>query len=175
MPSDRDLLARIGRSSGGRAGYKQLVRELGLGGGRERRLLLEQLARLTARGGLVKADRDHWSLPQAAAARTNLIAGPARSAPRRLRLRAAHKQYRHKQDSGDKGDDIFIPPAELNGAMQGDLVLVELLRPAHAGPNAGKRAGRIVQIAHRRNPTVVGRFRYATERTRARKLRRPLR
>src|SRR5580704_710076 len=73
--TDRELLARIGRSSGGRAGYKQLVRELGLGGGRERRLLLEQLARLTARGSLVKADRDHWSLPQAAAARTNLIAG----------------------------------------------------------------------------------------------------
>ena len=63
MPSDRDLLARIGRSPGSRAGYKQLVRELGLGGGRERRLLLEQLARLSARGDLVKAGRDHWGLP----------------------------------------------------------------------------------------------------------------
>ncbi len=63
---------------------------------------------------------------------------------------------------GDKVDDIFIPPAELNGAMQGDLVLVELLPSRTQGPNAGKRAGRIVQIAHRRNPTVVGRFRYAT-------------
>ena len=52
--TDRELLARIARSSGGKAGYKQLVRELGLGGGRERRLLLEQLARLTARGELVK-------------------------------------------------------------------------------------------------------------------------
>ena len=46
--------------------------------------------------------------------------------------------------------------------MQGDLVLVELLPSRTQGPNAGKRAGRIVQIAHRRNPTVVGRFRYAT-------------
>jgi ribonuclease R len=161
MPSDRDLLARIGRSSGGRAGYKQLVRELGLGGGRERRLLLEQLARLTARGGLVKADRDHWSLPQAAAVRTNLIAG----------LLDLHRDgfgfVRPTSNIGtsstpDKGDDIFIPPAELNGAMQGDLVLVELLPPRTQGPNAGKSAGRIVQIAHRRNPTVVGRFRYAT-------------
>jgi ribonuclease R len=161
MPSDRDLLARIGRSSGGRAGYKQLVRELGLGGGRERRLLLEQLARLTARGGLVKADRDHWSLPQAAAVRTNLIAG-------RLDLhRDGFGFVRPTSNIGtsstpDKGDDIFIPPAELNGAMQGDLVLVELLPPRTQGPNAGKSAGRIVQIAHRRNPTVVGRFRYAT-------------
>jgi len=159
MPSDRDLLARIGRSSGGRAGYKQLVRELGLGGGRERRLLLEQLARLTASGSLVKADRDHWSLPQAAAARTNLIAG-------RLDLHRDGFGFVRPTNNigmgGDKVDDIFIPPAELSGAMQGDLVLVELLPPRTQGPNAGKRAGRIVQIAHRRNPTVVGRFRYAT-------------
>ncbi len=167
MVSDRDLLARIARSSGGRAGYKQLVRELGLGGGRERRLLLEQLARLTARGSLVKADRDHWSLPQAAAARTNLIAG-------RLDLhRDGFGFVRPTSNIGMGGEkvsargdvdnpDIFIPPAELNGAMQGDLVLVELLPPRTQGPNAGKRAGRIVQIAHRRNPTVVGRFRYAT-------------
>jgi ribonuclease R len=177
MPSDRDLLARIARSSGGRAGYKQLVRELGLGGGRERRLLLEQLARLTARGDLVKAGRDHWSLPQAASARTNLIAG-------RLDLhRDGFGFVRPTSNIGtnsgsDKGSaggglsndarggvdnsDIFIPPAELHGAMQGDLVLVELLPPRTQGPNTGKRAGRIVQIAHRRNPTVVGRFRYAT-------------
>ena len=159
MPSDRDLLARIGRSAGGRAGYKQLVRELGLGGGRERRLLLEQLGRLTARGSLVKADRDHWSLPQAAATRTNLVAG-------RLDLHRDGFGFVRLTNnigaSGSKDDDIFVPPAELNGAMQGDLVLVELLPPRTQGSNAGKRAGRIVQIAHRRNPTVVGRFRYAT-------------
>ena len=47
--TDRDLIRRVERSAGSRAGYKQLVRELGLGGGRERRLLLEQLARITAR------------------------------------------------------------------------------------------------------------------------------
>ena len=56
--TDKDLLARIARSAGGKAGYKQLVRELGLGGGRERRLLLEQLARLTARGQLAKLERE---------------------------------------------------------------------------------------------------------------------
>jgi len=55
--TDRELLTRVARSAGGKAGYKQLVRELSLGGGRERRLLLEQLARLTVRGALVKLDR----------------------------------------------------------------------------------------------------------------------
>ena len=74
LMTDRELLRRIERSAGQRAGYKQLVRELGLGGGRERRMLLEQLARMTARGELIKSDRDHWALPQAAA-RNNLVAG----------------------------------------------------------------------------------------------------
>ncbi len=64
---------------GQKAGYKQLVRELSLGGGRERRLLLEQLARLTARGALIKLDREHWSIPRpvsgAGGTRDNLAAG----------------------------------------------------------------------------------------------------
>jgi ribonuclease R len=189
MLSDRDLLARISRSSGGRAGYKQLVRELGLGGGRERRLLLEQLARLSARGELIKAGRDHWSLPQAPSARTNLIAGrldlhrdgfgfvrptsnigTSSESNKGGTSSGLGNNARRGVSSSDKGgarrgvdnSDIFVPPAELHGAMQGDLVLVELLPPRIHGPNAGKRAGRIVQIAHRRNPTVVGRFRYAT-------------
>ena len=61
--SDRELIGRIERSASSRAGYKQLVRELGLGGGRERRLLLEQLARITARGELVKINNEQWSIP----------------------------------------------------------------------------------------------------------------
>jgi ribonuclease R len=162
MASDRDLLHRISRSAGGRAGYKQLVRELGLGGGRERRLLLEQLARLTASGALVKPDRDSWSLPQAAAARSNLIPGRLdlhRDGFGFVRPTASNSSASAR--GGVDNADIFIPPGDLNAAMQGDLVLVELAAPRTSGPNAGKRSGRIVQIAHRRNPTVVGRFRYA--------------
>src|SRR6478672_9731779 len=68
--TDRELIQRIERSAGQRAGYKQLIRELGLGGGRERRLLLEQLARITARGALVKLDNDQWSLPSAVPTKT---------------------------------------------------------------------------------------------------------
>ncbi len=164
MATDRELLARIRRSAGGRAGYKQLVRELGLGGGRERRLLLEQLARLTAAGALVKADSDHWSLPEAATARTSLIPGRLdlhRDGFGFVRPSPGSTAQSDSARGGSDSSDIFIPPAELNGAMQGDLVLVELLPSRTSGPNAGKRAGRIVQIAHRRNPTVVGRFRYA--------------
>jgi ribonuclease R len=148
--TDRELLHRIERSAGQRAGYKQLVRELGLGGGRERRMLLEQLDRMTARGELVKYDRDHWALPQAVS-RNNLVAG-------RLDVHRdgfGFVRPETRQASGE--DDIFIPPNEMNGAMQGDQVLVEL-----APPRAdGRHSGRIARVLSRRNPTVVGVFHYA--------------
>src|SRR6202453_2834878 len=148
--TDRELLHRIERSAGQRAGYKQLVRELGLGGGRERRMLLEQLDRMTKRGELVKSDRDHWALPQAAS-RNNLVAG-------RLDVHRdgfGFVRPETRQVGGD--DDIFIPPNEMNGAMQGDQVLVELAPPR---PD-GRLSGRIARVLTRRNPTVVGVFHYA--------------
>ena len=150
--TDRELVARIARSAGGKAGYKQLVRELGLAGGRERRLLLEQLARLTVRGQLAKLDREHWSIPRALGARDNLSAG-------RLDLHRdgfGFVRPNVRQKSGT--EDIFIPPNEINGAMQGDQVLVEVEPPKADG----RRQGRIVRILERRNPTVVGIFHYGT-------------
>jgi ribonuclease R len=148
--TDRELVERITRSAGGKAGYKQLVRELGLGGGRERRLLLEQLARLTVRGALVKLDREHWSTPRPPGSRENLAAG-------RLDLHRdgfGFVRPNARQASGQ--EDIFIPPNEINGAMQGDQVLVEVEPPK---PD-GRRQGRIVRVLERRNPTVVGVFHY---------------
>jgi ribonuclease R len=147
--TDRELLARITRSPGQRVGYKQLVRELGLGGGKERRLLVAQLDRLVARGDLIKTE-DHWALPHAST-RTSLVAG-------RLDMHRdgfGFVRADARQPAAD--DDIFIPPTEINGAMQGDQVLVEL-----APPRAdGRRSGRIARVLTRRNPTVVGVFHYA--------------
>jgi ribonuclease R len=149
--TDRELLTRIARSAGQKAGYKQLVRELSLGGGRERRLLLEQLARLTARGELLKLDREHWSIPRpATGTRENLSAG-------RLDLhRDGYGFVRPNARQASGQDDIFIPPDEINGAMQGDQVLVEVDPPKADG----RRLGRIVRVLERRNPTVVGIFHY---------------
>ncbi len=154
--TDRELLARIAASAGRKAAYKQLVRELGLGGGRERRLLLEQLARLTLRGQLTQLDREHWSLPQAPS-RTNgnLVSG-------RLDLhRDGYGFVRPNRRSGAQRsaetEDIFIPPTEISGAMQGDQVLVDVDPPKADG----RVSGRILRVLERRNPTVVGTFRYA--------------
>ena len=151
--TDRELVQRIARSAGQKAGYKQLVRELSLGGGMQRRLLLEHLARLTARGELAKLDREHWSIPKklsTAGTRDNLSAG-------RLDLhRDGYGFVRPNARQATGQEDIFIPPNEINGAMQGDQVLVEVEPPKADG----RRMGRIVRVLERRNPTVVGIFHY---------------
>ena len=151
--TDNELLQRVERSAGQRAGYKQLVRELGLGGGRERRLLLEQLDRLTANGQLVKVDREFWALPAAVRKRNNWIGG-------RLDLhRDGYGFVRPEPRDPNGEEDIFISPDSLESAMQGDLVLVELL-PSRGD---GRRSGRVLRVLERRNPTVVGIFHYARE------------
>ncbi len=178
--TDRELLRHIERSSGGRAGYKQLVRELGLGGGRERRLLLEQLARMTARGDLQKTESEQWALPRAAPEKTARVRRGDGDAPG-AREQSAGAEARGTRDrlvagrldlhrdgygfvrpngSTDRADDLFIPPTELNGAMQGDEVLVD---EAHRD-REGRRSGRVARVLTRRNPTVVGIFHYARSR-----------
>ena len=177
--TDRELVRRMERS-GGRAGYKQLVRELGLGGGRERRLLLEQLARMTARGELVKVDKEYWALPSSAPEKTarntppkpgetGLEWGTQRRAVQanrdrlvagRLDLHRDGYGFVRPNGSDRREDDLFIPPSELNGAMQGDEVLVDEAPP----DREGRRSGRVVRVLTRRNPTVVGIFHYARSR-----------
>jgi len=178
--TDRELIRRIERSAGHRAGYKQLIRELGLGGGRERRLLLEQLARITARGELVKTEFEQWALPGAAfektarAGRADAMQGEQqalretrdRLVAGRLDLHRDGYGFVRPNGSANRDDDLFIPPNELNGAMQGDEVLVDEALPGSRGASRdGRRSGRIARVLTRRNPTVVGIFHYARGRT----------
>jgi len=194
--SDRDLLARIARSAGSKAGYKQLIRELGLGGGRERRLLVEQLTRLVARGELARLGDDMWAIPKrepidrAAPTGSGASTGTGRWDGMEAAVRSGRDRLvsgrldlhrdgfgfvrpdaiasRNKANDGDlqpqtglkahqKQDDIFIPPNEIHGAMQGDLVLVDEALPGRDG----RRSGRIARVLTRRNPTIVGIFHYA--------------
>ncbi|MFP5229889.1 MAG: ribonuclease R family protein [Acidobacteriota bacterium] len=187
--NDRELLRHIERLPNGRAGYKQLIRELRLGGGRERRELREQLGRLTGTRQLVQVDGDHWRIRTA-----EENSGLARDRARRTeganeRDRDAQKQEgrrgirsedliagrldlhrdgygfarpdpRHPGAKPPGDEDVFISPGEMGGAMQGDQVLVELSPPPF-GQRDGRRAGRVLRILTRRNPTVVGIFHYA--------------
>ncbi len=133
------------------AGYKQLIRELGLRGA-ERRELEDKLADMVASGKLVLTGRDRYSLPAEAAANRNLVIG---------RLSVHRDGYGfvtpENRDVFDRlGGDVFISPPEIGSAMHGDQVLVEL-KDIH-NPREGRSEGRILRIMNRAQTTVVGVF-----------------
>jgi ribonuclease R len=148
------------------------VRELGLGGGRERRELLEQLAGLVKRRELVELARGVWAIPGTSPDSRPTVTAHGSSAPRsgrdrlisgRLDLHRDGFGFVRPEGVTDKAGDIFISPSDIQGAMQGDLVLVEEAPPGRDG----RRSGRIARVLTRRNPTVVGIFHYAGRSRRA--------
>jgi ribonuclease R len=152
MISDSIILKHIARQPKRAAGFKQLVRELGLHGA-ERGALDGLLRKLVGTGALIQDDSDRYAQPQAAADK-NLVAGrltmhrdgfgfvipDAKSLSASLKARLAR--------------DIFIPPHLIGNAMHGDLVLVDI---ANVRPD-GRAEGRIVRPVRRAHPTVVGTF-----------------
>jgi len=152
MLSDRAILDRIELQPHRTAGYKQLLRELGLRGG-ERQQLQERLAHLVRTGKLVETGRERYTLAQHATARHNLLAG---------RLTMHRDGYGFViPNSGQRSTltgDVFIPPPALGPAMHGDQVLVELARQREDS----RAEGRILRVLTRANPTVVGIFHYGS-------------
>jgi len=158
MLSDTAILKHIARQSKRQAGYKQLVRELGLHG-EERRQLNDHLQIMVKRGQLISVDSDRYQLPQTAADK-NLVAGrlsmhrdgfgfvipDAKSLPANLKSKLA--------------GDIFIPPHQIGNAMHGDMVLVDIIKVR----DDGRAEGRIVRPVNRAHPTVVGIFHYGSRR-----------
>jgi ribonuclease R len=148
MLSDQAILRHIERQPHHSAGYKQLVREMGLSG-EERRQLADRLQALVKSARLIETGRDRYTLAEHAATRQNLIAG---------RLTMHRDGYgfvipNAGQRTAIEGD-IFIPPPAIGTAMHGDQVLVELTRKG----GDGRAEGRILRVLTRGNPTVVGTF-----------------
>jgi ribonuclease R len=156
MLSDSIILKHIARQPKRAAGFKQLVRELGLHGD-ERRELDSLLQKMVARGTLLSVDSDRYALP-APASDKNLVAGrltmhrdgfgfvipDAKSLSPALKARLT--------------GDIFIAPHLIGNAMHGDLVLVDI---SNVRPD-GRAEGRIVRPVMRAHPTVVGIFHYGS-------------
>ena len=158
MLSDSAILKKIERQPKRTAGFKQMVRELGIHGD-ARRELFERLKHLVASGQLLQVDSDRYAIPQAATGK-NMAVGrlsmhrdgfgfvipEASSLEERLKARLA--------------GDIFIPPPAVGSAMHGDRVLVEIgnIRPD------GRAEGRIVRLIGRAHATVVGKFHYGSRR-----------
>jgi ribonuclease R len=158
MLSDSVILKHISRQPKRTAGFKQLVRELGLHGD-ERRELNGRLQKLVSSGALIPVDSDRYALPQAAADK-NLVVG-------RLTMHRDGFGFVIPDASSLSPTlksrivgDIFVAPHLIGNAMHGDRVLVEVtnIRPD------GRAEGRIARPVTRAHPTVVGIFHYGTRR-----------
>src|SRR5215469_16623141 len=157
MLSDTTILEHIARQSKRQAGYKQLVRELGLHGD-ERRQLNDHLQKLVKAGQLIPIDTDCFRLPQSAADK-NLIAGRLSMHRDGFGFVIPDPKSLGQLKSKLAGD-IFIPPHQIGTAMHGDMVLADIttLRPD------GRAEGRIIRPINRAHPTVVGIFHYGSRR-----------
>ena len=154
MLSDSSILRHIARQPKKTAGFKQLVRELGVKG-EARRELNDRLRALAGKGELRQIDGDRYSIPQAAAGRNMLIG--------RLSMHRDGYGFVIPEPNSLDGNlkarlsgDVFIPPPATGSAMHGDRVLVEVttFRPD------GRAEGRIARSVSRAHPTVVGIFHY---------------
>jgi ribonuclease R len=152
--SDASILKKVAAQPKRSAGFKQLVRELGVHGD-DRGELSQQLDRLVAKGELTKVDSDRFAIPQTTTGK-NMVVG-------RLTMHrdgygfvipdSASLEPRLKQQLTG---DIFIPPPAIGSAMHGDRVLVQIstIRPD------GRAEGRIIRTIGRAHVTVVGTFHY---------------
>ena len=155
--SDSAILKKIDRQPRHTAGFKQLVRELGVHG-EDRRELSDRLRKLVASGELRQIDSDRYATPQAATGK-NMVVG---------RLTMHRDGYGFVIPDAKSLDpklkatlegDIFIPPPAIGAAMHGDRVLVEI----NALRDDGRAEGRIQRVLGRAHPTVVGTFHYGRQ------------
>src|SRR5579884_3447491 len=156
MLSDSIILTKIQRQPKQTAGYKQLVRELGLHGD-ARKELTGRLQKMISRGELTQVDGDRYAIPQGASGK-NLVAG-------KLSLHRDGFGFVIPDLASASGSlksrlktDIFIPPHAIGSAMHGDRVLVEVT----AIRDDGRAEGRILRTVHRAHPSVVGVFHYGS-------------
>ncbi|MGC1371818.1 MAG: RNB domain-containing ribonuclease, partial [Candidatus Sulfotelmatobacter sp.] len=158
MLADSTILKHIARQPRRSAGFKQLVRELGLHGD-ARRDLDAQLEKLVASGQLLQLNSDRYALPQAAADK-NLVSGTLTMHRDGFGFVIPDPKSLNASLKSRLVGDIFIPPHAIGNAMHGDRVLVDI---AAVRPD-GRAEGRIVRPLLRAHPTVVGIFHYGDRR-----------
>jgi ribonuclease R len=149
MLSDAEILRKIERQPKQAAGYKQLIREMGIRGD-ARQELKQRLADLVKRGKLI-ADADRFAIPISKPSKNQIFG----------RLTMHRDGYGFVIPESDDvrariSGDIYISPYAVENAMHGDRVLVEIgpVRPD------GRAEGRVVRVVGRAHPTVVGIFHY---------------
>jgi ribonuclease R len=156
MLSDSTILKHIARQPKRSAGFKQLVRELGLHG-EARGDLDVHLQKLVAAGVLIQINSDRYALPQSAPDK-NLVAGRLTMHRDGFGFVIPDVSSLSPSMKSRLVGDIFIAPHAIGNAMHGDRVLVDIV----ATRPDGRAEGRIVRSVVRGHPTVVGIFHYGS-------------
>ena len=154
MLSDSIILKNIQRQPKQTAGYKTLLRELGLHGD-DRKRLSSHLQKLVSSKQLIQLDSDRYAIPQVASGR-NMVAGKLSLHRDGFGFVLPDLKSVNAALKARLSGDIFTPPPAISSAMHGDQVLVEV---TNVRPD-GRAEGRIVRPVQRAHPSVVGVFHY---------------
>src|SRR5580658_2652710 len=159
MLSDSTILKHIALQPKRAAGFKQLVRELGLHGD-AREELDAHLQKLVAAGELLQLNSDRYALPQTAPDKNdkNLVAGRLTMHRDGFGFVIPDASSLSPSLKSRLVGDIFVAPHAIGNAMHGDRVLVDIV----ATRADGRTEGRIVRSVVRSQPTVVGIFHYGS-------------
>ena len=103
--------------------------------------LVKTLVKLEEKGYVIRSKSNRYGVPE----RMNLLRGKFIGHARGFGFVAPEEEGM---------DDIFIPPTEVNGAMNGDIVLVRV----SSASSGDRREGSITKIAERGISKVVGQF-----------------
>ncbi len=105
--------------------------------------LVKMLVHLEQKGQIIRSRTNRYGVPE----RMNLVRG---------KFIGHAKGFGFVAPETEGMDDIFIPPHEVNGAMNGDIVLVRVTN----GTSGDRREGTISRIAERKTTKVVGTYQH---------------
>lgn len=120
---------------------QEIQESLGIEGAAEFKELVKMLVQLEQTGEIVRSRTNRYGVPE----KMNLVRG---------KFIGHAKGFGFVTPETEGMDDIFIPPPEVNGAMNGDIVLVRVSK----GDYGGRREGTIIRIAERKTTKVVGTY-----------------
>lgn len=119
---------------------EELVSVFALEGNREKDFT-KLLAEMEATGEVIKTRWDRYGVPE----RMNLVVG---------RLQGHPKGFAFVLPDLEEQQDVYIAPADTNGAMHNDRIVARL----HSKNRGARAEGEIIRILERYNTIVVGTF-----------------
>ena len=103
--------------------------------------LVKMLVDLEQKGQIIRSKSNRYGVPEG----MNLLRG---------KFIGHAKGFGFVAPETEGMDDVFIPPHEVNGAMNGDTVLVRVINAT----SGGRREGAITRVVERKTTKVVGMY-----------------